>query len=174
MVVRFLCRTYHLIATASKDGFVRIHKLSSVANKTPAASIGASDSKAGASSKSSSSASSSSSSSAVTPASGYTCELVAKLGDHKAEVWRVAWNITGTMLASTGDDGTARLWKSDFKGRWHSTLVASAAASSGTTGQSAAGGAGTSSSSTATAAAPQQQQASTNFHFGDAKDDHKM
>ncbi len=30
-------RTYHLIATASKDGFVRIHKISSAANKTPSA-----------------------------------------------------------------------------------------------------------------------------------------
>jgi nucleoporin SEH1 len=35
----------------------------------------------------------------------YEAELVAKLGHHRAEVWRVGWNITGTMLASTGDDG---------------------------------------------------------------------
>jgi len=54
----------------------------------------------------------------------YEVERVAKLDQHKAEVWRVSWNLTGTMLASTGDDGTARLWKSDFRGVWHSTMVA--------------------------------------------------
>ena len=32
--------------------------------------------------------------------------------DHQgAQVWRVAWNITGTILASSGDDGCVRLWK---------------------------------------------------------------
>jgi WD40 repeat protein len=59
----------------------------------------------------------------------YETELVAKLGHHKSEVWRVSWNITGTMLASTGDDGVARLWKSDFKGQFHPTLVASGTSS---------------------------------------------
>eukprot|EP01048_Picozoa_sp_COSAG05_P013717 COSAG05_NODE_1486_length_4730_cov_147.028288_3_plen_128_part_00 len=29
------------------------------------------------------------------------------------EVWRVRWNITGTVLASSGDDGHVRLWKPD-------------------------------------------------------------
>jgi len=27
------------------------------------------------------------------------------------QVWRVAWNVTGTVLASSGDDGCVRLWK---------------------------------------------------------------
>lgn len=34
--------------------------------------------------------------------------------DHRCAVWRVTWNVTGTMLASTGDDGWVRLWKSEF------------------------------------------------------------
>lgn len=31
--------------------------------------------------------------------------------DHDAEVWSVEWNVTGTVLASTGDDSAVRLWK---------------------------------------------------------------
>lgn len=30
--------------------------------------------------------------------------------DHKTEVWHVEWNTTGTVLASSGDDGVVRLW----------------------------------------------------------------
>lgn len=36
-----------------------------------------------------------------------------------AEVWRVKWNVTGTVLASSGDDGKVRLWKPDpASGEW--------------------------------------------------------
>jgi len=38
--------------------------------------------------------------------------------EHHAEVWRVDWNITGTILASSGDDGNVRLWKANFAGKW--------------------------------------------------------
>lgn len=31
--------------------------------------------------------------------------------DHGSTVWRVSWNMTGTILASSGDDGCVRLWK---------------------------------------------------------------
>jgi len=41
---------------------------------------------------------------------------------HEAEVWRVAWNITGTVLASTGDDGKAKLWECDSKGVWRCSV----------------------------------------------------
>ena len=27
------------------------------------------------------------------------------------QVWRLSWNVTGTILASSGDDGCVRLWK---------------------------------------------------------------
>ncbi|CUM66750.1 uncharacterized protein PRCAT00004431001 [Priceomyces carsonii] len=45
-------------------------------------------------------------------------ETVAKLNDHKLEVWRVNWNVTGTILSSAGDDGKIRLWKSNFLNEW--------------------------------------------------------
>lgn len=35
-----------------------------------------------------------------------------KFSDHNCTVWRTAWNVTGTMLATTGDDGYVRMWKS--------------------------------------------------------------
>lgn len=31
--------------------------------------------------------------------------------DHGSTVWRVSWNMTGTIMASSGDDGCVRLWK---------------------------------------------------------------
>jgi len=36
---------------------------------------------------------------------GYLCTYTT------LQVWRVAWNVTGTVLASSGDDGCVRLWK---------------------------------------------------------------
>ena len=33
---------------------------------------------------------------------------VTELMHHNSEVWRVQWNASGTILASTGDDGTVR------------------------------------------------------------------
>lgn len=38
--------------------------------------------------------------------------------DHHAQVWRVEWNVTGTILASSGDDGNVRLWKAGLTGEW--------------------------------------------------------
>lgn len=41
-------------------------------------------------------------------------QQAAKFSDHNCTVWRTAWNVTGTMLATTGDDGYVRMWKSTF------------------------------------------------------------
>mmetsp|Transcript_38402 Transcript_38402/g.96614 ORF Transcript_38402/g.96614 Transcript_38402/m.96614 type:complete len:331 (+) Transcript_38402:165-1157(+) len=83
-------RTYHLIATGSKDGTVRIWKLNTRA--------GGKKSKV---------------------------QEEACFDDHEAEVWRVEWNITGTVLASSGDDGVVRLWKANFKHKWTCLSVVS-------------------------------------------------
>lgn len=45
-------------------------------------------------------------------------ETLAKLSDHKLEVWRVNWNMTGTILSSAGDDGKLRLWKCNYLSEW--------------------------------------------------------
>lgn len=38
--------------------------------------------------------------------------------DHGSPVWRVCWNITGTILASSGDDGQVKLWKGNYLDNW--------------------------------------------------------
>ena len=38
--------------------------------------------------------------------------------EHAASVWRVCWNITGTILASSGDDGCVKLWKANYLDNW--------------------------------------------------------
>jgi nucleoporin SEH1 len=53
------------------------------------------------------------------------------LGKREAEVWRVEWNVTGTMLASSGDDGRVRLWKQSPKGDWQCCDQIAAAPSAG-------------------------------------------
>jgi len=37
---------------------------------------------------------------------------------HGSAVWRVCWNITGTILASSGDDGQVKLWKANYTDSW--------------------------------------------------------
>jgi len=36
----------------------------------------------------------------------------------ESKVWRVAWNATGTVLATSSDDGALDLWRCDFDGKW--------------------------------------------------------
>jgi len=76
-------RTYHLIATASKDQTVKIWKLQIMPEKQK---VEAKD--------------------------------VATFTDHQSAVWRAEWNITGTILATSGDDGAVRLFKTDLSNEW--------------------------------------------------------
>lgn len=48
----------------------------------------------------------------------FEINTVAEFNDHLSQVWRVSWNITSTILASSGDDGTVRMWKSNYLDKW--------------------------------------------------------
>eukprot|EP01126_Amoeba_proteus_P039875 TRINITY_DN4224_c0_g1_i8.p1 TRINITY_DN4224_c0_g1~~TRINITY_DN4224_c0_g1_i8.p1 ORF type:complete len:264 (-),score=61.97 TRINITY_DN4224_c0_g1_i8:649-1440(-) len=51
---------------------------------------------------------------------------VGSFSDHQSSVWCVEWNGTGTMLASSGDDGCVRFWKLNWKNEWACLLEVSA------------------------------------------------
>ena len=50
-------------------------------------------------------------------------QQAAQFPDHYCTVWRVTWNITGTMLATTGDDGCIRTWKMNYLKNWRCAAV---------------------------------------------------
>jgi nucleoporin SEH1 len=50
--------------------------------------------------------------------SRFEVNLTAQFNDHYCTVWRVTWNVTGTMLASSGDDGYLRMWRMNYQKGW--------------------------------------------------------
>ena len=89
-------RSYHLIATACKDGYVRIFKLDEHKDAdnpdVPKLDI----------------------------------SLLSAFNDHIGEVWKVSWNLTGTILSSCGDDGFIRLYKANYANKFQCMSVISA------------------------------------------------
>lgn len=61
-----------------------------------------------------------------TPASPITVTLATSFQGHDAEIWRVSWNVTGTILASAGSDGNIKFWKSAYKHEFQCMAVVSA------------------------------------------------
>lgn len=49
-----------------------------------------------------------------TPGPKYKYKLLAHFTEHASKVWKVEWNIMGTMLGSSSEDGTIKLWKCKF------------------------------------------------------------
>jgi nucleoporin SEH1 len=86
----YIGRSYHLLGIASKA--VQIVKITSVPEATANAN--------------------------KCSTSLFDIKTVAQFDDHLSQVWRVSWNITGTILASSGDDGTVRMWKSNYLDSW--------------------------------------------------------
>ncbi|KAI9202576.1 WD40-repeat-containing domain protein [Polychytrium aggregatum] len=85
-------RSYHLIATASKDGKVRIFKLREERSGKHGDSFKL--------------------------ANQFTVDSVETLDHGGEQVWKVEWNVTGTVLSSSGDDGKVRLWTSTYAEKW--------------------------------------------------------
>ncbi|KAI0036245.1 WD40 repeat-like protein [Vararia minispora EC-137] len=84
-------RSYHLVATGSRDGHVRIWRL-----KPPSYDeerMSEEDSR-------------------------WTGSVVGDFDHHKSAVGRVEWNVTGTILSSAGNDGRIRLWKATTGNVW--------------------------------------------------------
>lgn len=55
--------------------------------------------------------------------SRFEITTTAQFDDHYCTVWRVCWNIMGTILASSGDDGCVRLWKDNYINNWKCVAV---------------------------------------------------
>ncbi|XP_003395291.1 nucleoporin SEH1 isoform X1 [Bombus affinis] len=55
--------------------------------------------------------------------SRFEINVAAQFSDHDFTVWRVCWNIMGTILASSGDDGCVRLWKDNYINNWKCVAV---------------------------------------------------
>mmetsp|Transcript_63393 Transcript_63393/g.74204 ORF Transcript_63393/g.74204 Transcript_63393/m.74204 type:complete len:417 (+) Transcript_63393:637-1887(+) len=85
-------RSFHLLASCGKDGRLTVHKL-----------------KRG---------NGNGSNNGKPPQRTLALESSNDLNTDGFRVWRVEWNITGTVLASSGDGGKVQLWKSDFCDRW--------------------------------------------------------
>lgn len=88
-------RSYHLIATACKDGYVRIFKLEEHKNNDNPDEL------------------------------TLNISLLNSFNDHIGEVWKVSWNLTGTILSTCGDDGLIRLYKANYANKFQCMSVIS-------------------------------------------------
>jgi nucleoporin SEH1 len=127
-------RSFHLVASAGKDRALRVNKLnrhrfSASARSTGNSSAGTGTNQStGTPATGGSKGSSKNTTSTESPTqqggggeiSVSSLELASSqvLGDGMMEVWRCAWNVTGTVLASSGDGGIVQLWKSNFRNEW--------------------------------------------------------
>ncbi|CAG9795474.1 unnamed protein product [Diatraea saccharalis] len=90
-----LGRSFHLLAVATKD--VRIIKIEPIIDwNNPNNANGA---------------------------GRFKTEVLAAFEEHYSCVWRVSWNLTGTLLASSGDDCCVRLWKMQYLNQWKCAAV---------------------------------------------------
>lgn len=82
-------RSTHLIATGSRDGHVRIWRVKRPDGTGEESNEGK-----------------------------WSGRIIADFDDHKSSVGKVEWNVTGTVLCSSGNDGRVRLWKASMGNVW--------------------------------------------------------
>ncbi|CAI6337473.1 unnamed protein product [Periconia digitata] len=129
-------RGYDVIATASKDGAIRIYELSTPRSDKVAASSSSTAADVASVSSPARHASNqpsgigkglASTSKVVDPAQDneqspgrikQEVKLVDELTNHHGAVWRVAFSQMGDLLVSTGDDASIRTWKKAVNGHW--------------------------------------------------------
>lgn len=130
---RSMGKSYQLIATACKDGHVRIFKLTEGARQPKADSnVPDAEGKVVAQRRSDDDDDDDEDDDDdyQDDADGetgapYAVELIADFDDHMSQVWRVSFNITGTILSSAGDDGLIRLWKSSYAHKYQCMSIVS-------------------------------------------------
>lgn len=91
-------RSFHLIASCGKDNQLKVHRIQR-GNRGGGSSSGDTNSVGGS-------------------GIGLIYEGKTEVLDESQATWRCQWNVTGTVLASSGDGGMVKLWKNDFQGRW--------------------------------------------------------
>ncbi|KAF2763056.1 WD40 repeat-like protein [Pseudovirgaria hyperparasitica] len=132
-------RGYDIIATASKDGAIRIYELhnaetdkQSASDTTVAIHNGHTDGRSsprprgsragpsgiGAGLAGASKSNEDSQEVTIPGRVKHLVKKVAELKNHHGAVWRVAFSPMGDLLISTGDDGTIRTWKKGVNDLW--------------------------------------------------------
>ncbi|KAH7098111.1 WD40 repeat-like protein [Auriculariales sp. MPI-PUGE-AT-0066] len=101
-------RTAHLLASGSRDGRVRIIKLYAPPEDSDSSGNGRDNALWGGTGGAA----------ATLAKAEWKDEEVASFDDHSARVSKVEWNLTGTVLASSGHDGRVRLWKASYSNIW--------------------------------------------------------
>ncbi|ORX92357.1 WD40-repeat-containing domain protein [Clohesyomyces aquaticus] len=133
-------RGYDVLATASKDGAIRIYELSTPRSDKSSSVAGTSSGSTATDLVSSpqsnrprknapSGIGAGLAGAAKTPETSYShdqypgrinqvVKMVDELTNHHGAVWRVAFSQMGDLLVSTGDDASVRTWKKAVNGHW--------------------------------------------------------
>jgi nucleoporin SEH1 len=120
-------RSYHLIASAGADGLLCVWKLlpdDPTDGESGLGGVGGRGGAAGGGGTASASGGAGGGDAAATvrrtassTADGVHLATFVDAGDQQP-VWRAEWNVSGTVLASVGEDGVVRLRRADARGRW--------------------------------------------------------